>query len=179
MNNWHESQLNNERILFMINKAKTKTTDTTNINPVAFYDDSIKRDIDVMRKRHYSLKEKNRRTYKNTLRYRNHLKDLSKTGWYPSGAYEVETGKQDDSTYVRRYWKSQGKDSSYAIHKRTANRYVRRKFNNMLKNYNFRNLCIDKSEDDFYLYEDRYGEEIYAPQNNDYRDFYDLWRMCF
>jgi len=48
------------------------------------------------------------------------------TGGWPAGAYYRERDGQ--RKYLKRYWKSQGKNSCWAYNKRYSHRYIRRKY---------------------------------------------------
>ena len=46
-------------------------------------------------------------------------------GWWPSGAYEA-ISRSGNKTYLKRYWKSQGKKSCWAWNKKQSHRKYRR-----------------------------------------------------
>lgn len=45
-------------------------------------------------------------------------------GWWPCGAYESQ--KPNKPKYFKRYWKSRGKNSAWAWHKKQSHRTYRR-----------------------------------------------------
>lgn len=146
--------------------------------PFVNYDDNIKMELDIILRKHTSTKEKHRVTRKNEV---NHKKKLEKTAkkisGYPAPAYKITVkDKKGKNTYTKRFWKSNGKKSSYAWFKKQANRNVRRVAN--AKCHEFRNLSVDKTffndTDDFDICEVS-TPVMSAPQHNAYKKCYDLW----
>ncbi|MBQ1413432.1 MAG: hypothetical protein IIY93_09625 [Clostridia bacterium] len=139
-------------------------------------DDNIATDIAVMRNTHFSAKEKHRLTRKRKKSHRNKLVKIAKLGYFPCGAYEARTGKEDHSTYIKRWWKSN--DSCYTYCKAQSNRSFRRNFN--YASLILRNIKLDeKTRDELYLCDEPYADSVFAVQNNQYRKFYDLWWIVY
>ena len=149
------------------------------INTDFNYEDNIKRDTDSMRKRHLSYKDKHRATRRYAVAHKNYLIRLSKAmdTYYFSPSVKITVdGKKGKSTYYKRCWKS--KDSTYAFLKKNSNRVNRRKANrNCL---NLRNVRIDfNSNDEFDLYDEKYGVDLYNPKNNQYRKHCEFWWLLY